>query len=286
VNPELWAASPVVLFGLASALSWGTADFGGGLTSRRAALFGVVLVSQLVGLLLALPIAVARGEAIPGWTDVGLSAAAGVLGMVGILSLYRGLAIGRMGVVAPVTGVLGASVPVAAGMVLDGIPQGAVLGGIMLAILAVALVSRAPGHPGQRSGIELGIAAGLGIGLFNVTISRVTEGYVFGPLVIIRGVQALLIVAVVLAARPAWRLDRRVLPAVAGIGVLDMAGNGFYIMAAQVGPLAVAAVLSSLYPVATILLATVILRERLGRLHALGILAALVAIALISSGSG
>jgi uncharacterized membrane protein len=286
VNPDLWAASPVVLFGLASALSWGTADFGGGLTSRRAALFGVVLVSQLVGLLLALPIAVARGEAIPGWTDVGLSAAAGVLGMVGILSLYRGLAIGRMGVVAPVTGVLGASVPVAAGMVLDGIPQGAVLGGIMLAILAVALVSRAPGHPGQRSGIELGIAAGLGIGLFNVTISRVTEGYVFGPLVIIRGVQALLIVAVVLAARPAWRLDRRVLPAVAGIGVLDMAGNGFYIMAAQVGPLAVAAVLSSLYPVATILLATVILRERLGRLHALGILAALVAIALISSGSG
>jgi drug/metabolite transporter (DMT)-like permease len=286
VNPELWAISPVVLMGLAAALAWGTADFGGGLTSRRAALFGVVFVSQLVGMALALPIAVARGEAMPGLPDVGWSVAAGVLGVIGILSLYRGLAVGRMGVVAPVTGVLGACVPVVIGIALEGLPQSVVLLGIALAIVAVTLVSRAPGHVGQRSGIELGIVAGLGIGLFNVAISRVTEGFVFGPLTIVRGVQAVLVIAIVVAARPSWRLDRRVLPAVAVIGILDMAGNGFFIMAAQAGPLAVAAVLSSLYPVATVILATLILRERLGRLHAAGIAAAIVAIALISSGSG
>lgn len=288
MNLELpGAAPPVVALGLAAALAWGAADFGGGLASRRTALFGVVLFSQLVGLALALVAAVARGETLPAPIDAAWSAVAAVCGGVGIVGLYRGLAVGRMGVVAPVTGVLGAAVPVIVGIALDGLPAQQVLAGIGLAIVAVILVSRASTDdgPGRPSGLDWALTGGLGIGFFNVAISRVTDGFVFGPLVIVRGVEALLLVAVIAAARQPWRVRPGLVPAVVGIGLLDITANGAFVLAAQAGPLAVAAVLSSLYPVTTVILATVLLRERMGRSHVVGVLVALVAIVLIASGA-
>jgi drug/metabolite transporter (DMT)-like permease len=108
---------------------------------------------------------------------------------------------------------------------------------------------------------------------------------VFGPLAILRGVQVVVVVAAIVLMRRPWRLGRGILPAVALVGLLDMAGNGLFLVAAQVGPLAIAAVLSSLYPVTTVVLATLVLRERLGRGHAVGILCALTAIVLIAAGS-
>jgi drug/metabolite transporter (DMT)-like permease len=281
----LGPGSAVIAFGLASAIFWGAGDFGGGLVTRRTALFGVVLGSQVVGMLLALGVAVARAEPAPGPMDAAWSVSAGIVGAVGICALYQGLAVGRMGVVAPVTGVVAAAIPVGVGIVTEGIPAAAVLVGICLAAIAVVLVSRARDEHGRRSGIEFGLLAGLGIGLFNVTIAQVTEGLAFGPLTILRGAEALTIVAFVAVSRGAWRVGRRLWPAVGVIGVLDMAGNGAYILATQSGPLAIAAVLSSLYPVTTVLLAAIFLRERMDRGHGIGVIAAAVAIVLISVGT-
>src|SRR3712207_5874506 len=122
----------VVVLGLLSALAWGAGDFGGGLLTRRAPLFAVVAGTQIVGMVLALVLGIARGEPVPQGMDLAWSLFCGLCGMFGITSLYRGLAVGRMGVVAPTTGVLAAVVPVAVGFVTEGLPRLAVLGGIAI----------------------------------------------------------------------------------------------------------------------------------------------------------
>jgi drug/metabolite transporter (DMT)-like permease len=247
--------------------------------------FGVVLVSQLVGMAVAAGLAVVRGEPFPTGTDLVLCLVAGVLGGVGITALYRGLAVGRMGVVAPVTGVLAAVIPVAVGIALEGVPTAMVLVGIALALAAVVLVSRVTDDGGGRAGLPEALLAGVSIGCFGVVIAQLSEGHVFAALTTIRGVQAILVVAVVLVTRSAWRPPRRMLPALALVGGLDMAGNTFYLLAVQTGALAVASVLSSLYPVTTVILAAALLRERVSRDHAIGIALAAIAIVLIGIGS-
>jgi uncharacterized membrane protein len=266
-------------------VSWGTADFGGGLLTRRAPLFGVVLVSQLVGMAIAFVIALIRGETVPSSTDVLLSVVAGLVGGVGITALYRGLAIGRMGIVAPVTGVVAAIIPVSVGIVGEGLPTPLVLVGIGLAIVAVVLVSRVDDAGGGPSGLGLALVAGVALGSFSVLVAQLGEGHTFGPLALIRASEAVLIVIVVLVTRSAWRPPRPLLPAISAVGVLDMTGNAAFILAVQAGALAIAAVLSSLYPVTTVILATVFLRERVTRDHLVGIGLAAAAIACIAAGS-
>jgi drug/metabolite transporter (DMT)-like permease len=285
--PEAGPFGPasVVVFGLLAAVAWGAADFGGGLATRRATLLGVVFGSQAIGMVVALLAAVIRGEPVPAPADLGWAALAGVLGVVGILGLYGGLAVGRMGVVAPVTGVLAAVVPVLAGIGLEGLPRPIVLAGIGLAIVAVILVSRVASPAGGRSGIELALVGGLGLGLFNVTVSRVDDALVFGPLVVVRFVEAAVIGAVILLGRRPGHVPARLLPAVAVIGILDMTGNAGFLFAEATGSLAVASILTSLYPVTTILLAIAILREPMNRSHGVGIALALAAIGCITAGS-
>jgi drug/metabolite transporter (DMT)-like permease len=247
--------------------------------------YGVVLLSQFVGMTIALAIAAARGESVPTGIDLLLCFVAGVLGGAGITALYRGLAIGRMGIVAPITGVLAAVIPVVAGIVLEGVPAAIVLAGIGLAVASVVLVSRVADEGGGRAGLTEALIAGVAIGCFGIAISGLSEGQVFSSLTVIRLVQAILVIGVVLATRAAWRLPANALPAVAVVGVLDMAGNSFYLLAVQTGALAVASVLSALYPVATVLLAAVVLHERVTRDHTVGIALAAVAIVLIGVGS-
>ena len=129
---------PVVLFGLLSALTWGAGDFGGGLAARRGPLPGIVLLTQITGMVVAVVLFLVRGEALPGLMDIGWSVATGVAGVIGISALYAGLAAGRMSVVAPVTGVLAAVIPVGAGIALEGLPGAEVLVGIGLALAALA----------------------------------------------------------------------------------------------------------------------------------------------------
>ena len=248
-------------------------------------MFGVVLLSQAVGMALAFGIALLGGESVPGTTDLLLCLVAGSLGGVGITALYRGLAIGRMGIVAPVTGVLAAVIPVIGGIVLEGVPTAMVLAGIGLAVLSVVLVSRVADEGGGRAGLREALVAGVTIGSFGIVISGLSEGHVFGSLTVIRIVQAFIVIAMVLVTRSAWRLPRDAVPAVVVIGVLDMAGNSFYLLAVQTGALAVASVLSALYPVATVILAAVVLHERVTRDHTVGIALAAAAIVLIGIGS-
>ena len=248
-------------------------------------MFGVVLVSQLVGMTLAFALALVRGESAPTVPDLEWSVVAGVLGAIGITALYRGLAVGRMGVVAPITGVLAAVIPVTAGMILEGVPPPLVIVGIVLAIAAVILVSRVADQGGGRSGLREALAAGVAIGLFGVSIAQLSDGHVFGPLTLVRATQGALVVAMILVTRATGRPERRLLPALAAIGALDMAGNSLYILAVQSGVLAVASVLSSLYPVATVILAAGVLGERITRDHWVGIGLAVIAIVCIGAGS-
>ena len=244
-----------------------------------------MLLSQAVGLVLALGIALLRGEPLPAGPDVIVVAVAGVLGGIGITALYRGLAVGRMGIVAPVTGVLAAVIPVSAGIVLEGWPAPLVLVGIGLAIAAVLLVSRVADEGAGASGLREALIAGVAIGLFGVAIAQLSEGIVFSSLTLIRSIQATLVMALVIGTRSAWRLDRRAIPGVVAVGVLDMTGNACYLLAVQSGALAVASVLSSLYPVTTVILAAVVLRERVTRDHGVGIVLAAVAIVCIGIGN-
>ena len=276
----------VVAFGLLSAASWGAGDFGGGLTSRRAPLLGVTLFMQLVGMIIVLGLWVAIGEALPGPGDIAWSALAGVIGAIGIAGLYHALSVGKMSVVAPVTGVLGASIPVVVWIALEGWPPPLVVLGIGLALAAVVLVSVVAegGHVGP-SGLPYALLAGLGIGLFAVVISKVGDGLLFGPLFVVRLVEVVLFAIVIIVARRPWRLPRHTWGPVLVVGALDMGGNAFFIAAIQTGALAIAGVLGSLYPVVTVILAALVLRERIGGIHAVGIGAAALAIALIAGGS-
>jgi drug/metabolite transporter (DMT)-like permease len=240
-----------------------------------------------VGLVLALAIGLTRGETFPQGADLGWAVAAGFAGVVGISSLYRGLAVGRMGVVAPTTGVLAAVIPVVVGFVTEGIPDRMVVVGIVVALLAVVLVTRAPGHvdDDRPSGIWWALLGGTMIGLFNVCVGQFSGDGALLPLVIVRLVQSLLLAAAIVLLRQPWRMSGDLLPKLVIVGVLDMVGNAAFILAAQTGQLAIAAVLSSLYPVTTVILAITILRERVTRSHLVGIGLTALAIVLIGVGS-
>jgi drug/metabolite transporter (DMT)-like permease len=244
----------------------------------------VSLVVEIVGLAAMAAAALVTREPFPEPGPAALAAVGGIAGLIGLVCLYHGLSVGRMGVVAPVTGVLAAIVPVVVGVVLEGALPPLAWVGVGFALVAVVLVSRAGGGEGGRSGLEFAVAGGLGIGLSQVFLGLIPEGSLFWALAIVKLSAGVLLVAVILLARQAWRVPRRVVPAAIGVAVLDSAGNGLFLLAAQAGALAIAAVLSSLYPVMTVILAVTLLRERITRVHVVGIAAAAVAIVLIGAG--
>ena len=283
---ELEPAIATVTLGLVAAAAYGSSDFGGGVISRRAPLLGVVLISQSCGAALAIALAVVAGGTLPGPPDIAWSILAGILGATGITALYRGLAVGRMGIVAPVTAVLASVIPVVGGVVLQGAPPVVVSIGIGVALAAVVLVSWETDSDGTgRAGLRPAVLAGSAFGLYEITIAQIGEDAVLGPLAVIRATQAVLVAVVVIVARSAWRPEGSLLPAIAAIGVLEMTATGAFILAVQTGSLAVASIVSALYPVVTILLAAMILRERVSGRHAVGIGLAMLAIALIGGGS-
>jgi drug/metabolite transporter (DMT)-like permease len=254
--------------------------------SRRAPLLGVVALTQIVGMGAALALAIARNEPMPQGPDLFWSMAAGVAGVIGMTSLYRGLAVGRMGVVAPVTGVVGAVIPVVVGFATEGLPPTSAMLGIALALVAVVLVTRAPGHgDGRPSGIRWALTAGVAIGIFNVCVGQISPAGAFGPLIVIRLIQAGILAVLIVAWRQPYRMERSIVPKVIAVGLLDMAGNATFILATQTGMLAIAAVLSSLYPVMTVILAVTLLRERVTRSHLVGIALTALAIVLIAAGT-
>lgn len=274
-----------VIFGLAASLFWGSGDFSGGLASRRANASSVVTVAYAVGFVLLIALALIWKEPFPSPLDIVWGGLAGLAGAVGLISFYSALSIGRMGMVAPVSAVLTASLPILFNAFTRGLPSLLQLGGFVLALLAIVLISRPEQAKGRPKGIGLALLAGCGFGCFFILISRVNHTATFWPLAVARFTSVLLLLIVVRIRQQQVRMLPKLMiaPLVLLAGVLDAIGNAFFVLATHVGRLDVAAVLSSLYPAATVLLAAFVLRERVTRIQAIGILLALVAVPLISA---
>ncbi|MDJ0757341.1 MAG: DMT family transporter [Ardenticatenaceae bacterium] len=279
LNPELLT----ILFGLSSAITWGAADFSGGLATKRTAATLVVFFSQMVGLGTLLLLAVVFGEAFPAWRDIGFGALAGVFGMCGLLALYHGLGHGQMGIVAPVAALVTSFIPIVVAFVVEGLPQPITVGGIGIALGAVWILS-ASGEAEQfsRQDVLMGCAAGIGFGLFLTFIDLSSRDAVFWPLVAGR-TAALVLLGSLITVQGRWqRPDHGVWGTIFLAGVFDSLGNALFAVATQFGRLDIAAILSSLYPASTIFLARFILHERLARLQWIGVGLALVALVLIA----
>ncbi len=274
--------------GLLAAASWGAGDFGGGFATKRLPAMVVLLGSQVVGLAGAVVGMVLLGESLPAPADAAWAAAAAFFGALGLAGLYRALADGRMGIVAPITGVLTATIPVAVGVATAGLPGPIRLAGFGVALLAIVLVSLVDDGTTGRNGLLLAIGAGLGFGLYSACVGQIEAG-VFGPLMVSRATASVLVLAIVAARRTPVRAvasaEPRLLLLVVLVGVLDLVGNAMFLAAAQASGLALAAVLGSLYPVSTVILAAIVLREPIGRIHAVGIAAAALAAVLIVGGA-
>ncbi|WP_242346328.1 EamA family transporter [Anaeromyxobacter terrae] len=270
------------LLGLASAVSWGAGDFTGGLASKRSPVLGVLALGQAAGVTLIVATALLLREVSPAPATLAWSTAAGASGAVGLAALYRALGEGRMAVVAPVSAVLSASIPVAWSALAEGMPPGSKLAGFVLALAGIWLIARA-GPPGAgREGLALALVAGCGFGAYLVLMDRGAQGGTFWPLAAARGTSLVIALVVAAARRRRWAPARPAAPLILLSGVLDAGGNVFFVLATQAGRLDVAAVLSSMYPASTVALAAGVLRERVTRPQSAGILAVLGAIALIA----
>ena len=277
-------ASPVLaaLFALSAALSWGAGDFTGGLASRRVGAFPTVVVSYVAGLLVLAAVALGRGEPLPAPIDLWWGMVAGLAGVMGLGFLLRGFAEGRMGVVAPVSAVLSTSLPVAFAALTEGMPGGLQLVGFAVALAGLWLLSRPESVGGRPRGLGVALLAGLGFGGFYVIVSQVGANAVFWPLAGARLAALAALVPLALARRRPLVPRSAPLGLIALAGMLDAGGNLFFLLATQSGRLDVAAVLASLYPAITAVLAWLIAGERLTRWQVAGAGAALVAIVLIT----
>lgn len=272
------------LFGLLSAASWGTGDFAGGLATKKSSPYFVVLLSQFVGVILLLALVWFMGEPSPHPTDLIWGATGGLAGMVGLIALYQGLARGRMAVVAPLAAIVTTIPPLLVSFWVEGWPGLRPLLGFGLALLAVWLISRSQADGGiARQDFALAGVAGLGFGLFYVLLDQVSAGAVLWPLVGARLASMSVVGVIVLITRPRPRPTLRQFPIILVSGLGDTGGNAFFLLAAQAGRLDVAAILSSLYPATTVLLAWLVLKERLQGGQWWGVAAALLAIVLITA---
>ena len=272
-----------VALALAASLFWGVADFLGGISSRRLATLTVLAVSQVAGLVVIGVFVAARAEGPPGARDLVPAVLAGVAGAVGLGALYRGMAIGPIGVVAPISSAA-AVVPVVVGLAAGEEPGALQLCGIALVLAGVVLASREPSSAGRlAAGAMLALVAALGFGSFFVAIDAASDESVVWALLAARATSSAVAVGVALRAR-SLVADVRDLPVLAVIGLFDMLANALLALALTKGFASIVSVLASLYPVVTILLARLVLRERLARPQRLGIAGALAGVALISAG--
>jgi len=241
-----------------------------------------VFFMYCVGLVALIIVALARAEPLPPLADLAWGGLAGLFGMGGVVFLYQGFATGRMGIVAPVSGVLAVTIPVIFNGFTEGLPQNVQLAGFGVALVGIWLLAR-PERLGKKpAGLGWAIIAGIGFGSFFIVLDQVSKTAVFWPLV--AGRTSAIAVMVVLAIAT----HRSILPQQAPVrlyllaGVLDVAGNVFFLLAVQSGRLDIASVLASLYPAVTAILARVMIKEHLSSQQIFGVSAAFLAIVLIT----
>ena len=270
-------------YALAAAASWGAADFSGGFATKRHNVYSVILVAHVVSGILLFALALVVGEPISSWYDLFLGALAGLFNVCGLMALYSGLASGRMGIVAPVAGVVTAAFPIGVGLFLEGLPSIVQLMGFAVGLIAVWLLSGAGSHATIESReLALPVLAGLGLALFYIIIDQVSQDAILWPLVAGRMVSVTFLLFLLTITRQWDRPATNQLPIITLAGIFDIGGKGFFVLATQTGRLDIASLLSSLYPAMTVLLAWLILKERLIGQQWVGVIVMIVALVLIA----
>jgi len=271
-----------VFFGLVSAVTWGAGDFSGGMAVKRTNPYGAVIAAHAISLVMLFALGLITGEPVPPLHDWLWGGAAGIGGGIGLALLYSALAFGQMSIAAPVSALVAAALPVLVGTFSDGLLGWGTLIGFGLALTAVWLISGGVGLEFQPEKLRLPILAGLGFGAFFIFIHQGSSLSILWPLAATRiaSIASLLIFSI--TTRQPWIPTRESWLPIIMSSVLDSAGNAFYALSARMGRMDVAAVLGSLYPGSTVLLAWFILKERVSPLQMTGIFIAFVAIVLIT----
>lgn len=270
------------LLGLLSAIVWGAGDFCGGLASRRAPLLTVLIVAEFTGFVLLVISAFLVNETFPVRAAFGYSIAAGLSGTIGLGCLYRGLAIGRASIVAPVSAVIGAAIPAVFTAYSQGLPGGLKLTGFALAFVAIVLASQSGDESKTQNALPFGLLAGLGFGGFFILMNQAGGPHsTFFPLAIARGFPIPIMLLICFVQKLPVLPSLPAVPLVVFTGILDAAGTVFFLLSNTFGRLDVATILSSLYPASTVILSHLILREQISLLQKLGVVLALTAIVLI-----
>lgn len=276
-----------IVLGLLTALLFGSGDFFGGLSSKRTSVLNVVAFSHLVGLVGVGVLAPFLADSFT-WDDLAIGVVAGAIGGVGIALLYRGLAVGPMAVVAPLTAITSAAVPAAWGVIDgDSLTRWAWIGVIaaLIAITLISIPSEIESSPVKTSVVLQSLASGACFGTMFILFDATTDATAPWPVVGAR----LITSGVLLTFVFVWRRDglatvRPTLGIIVLTGLFDTGSNAIFLYATTLGDLTIVAVLSSLYPASTVVLARFVLHERISRLQLSGLLTALVATALIAAG--
>ena len=274
-----------ITLALAASLSWGVGDFLGGVSARRLPTFTVMAVSQVAGLAAVVVLAAALAEAPPGTGGIAFAVGAGLGGIVGLAALYRGMAVGAIAIVAPISAA-SAVVPLTVGLARGERPAALQLAGVGVVLVGVALTSHELGPGGRQlaAGAGLAVVAALGFGLYYVLIAEAADESALWAVLVARAVSSLIAVAVVLARRRQSSLHVGDLPVLALIGLFDVGANCLLVLALNRGLVSLVPVLASLYPVTTVLLARAVLGERIAREQQAGVALAFTGVALISTG--
>ena len=303
-------------FGLLSASSWGGSDFVGGLGARRAPALLVVLSGQAFTLIVLLAVCLAMRIAVPGWGPFLYAAVGGIEGALALALFYRALAMGAMGLTAALCGLLTALVPVLFSMIHDGLPTPMVAAGLGMGLCAIWLITRTPNADegltgevvsqtpltagtvtpltaGSRAPLLMGALAGVGFGSQLILLKMAGAVSILWIMTFVRaaGVLGLVVVLLAVARKELWKTTQNgsqggLRSSILGLGILagslETLGNLFYMLASRLGRLDVAALVCSLYPGGTILLAMIVLGEKPSRRQVAGIALALAAVALLS----
>ncbi|SFC01785.1 Uncharacterized membrane protein [Nocardioides terrae] len=278
-----------VLLALLSALAYGTSDFLGGVISSRIPPWTAAFCSQITGAAALALLALVDGGSLSA-AGAAWGVLSGIGSGVGLSFLYRGLSSGRMGVVAPTSGVLAALLPAAVGVLTGDRPSLPAWIGIVLAVPATFLVAREPSldapddSPARSSGVSDGLLAGCGFGVGFAAIAKAPDADGFWPVALSLLVGAAVVVAGALVARSDWVPRNATAALSTSTGILAAAALAFFLASLDHGMLAVSAVVAALYPAATVLLAITVLREHVHRAQALGLALCAVAVALVATG--
>lgn len=275
-------ALPVVL-GLAAALSWGAGDFAGGCAARRTSVYAVVVVTQIIGIVTFPVLAFVFSESLPPLDDLMWGALAGFFGAAGLIALYISLAKGKMSIIAPLAAVISVVIPVIYSVLNEGVPSFFKIAGFVFAFVGIWLiVSMGTGSCLKAKDLGYPLLAGILFGLFFISIDNFSDTAIYWPLTVSRISALIMLAGFMMSAKIVNKPTSDAIPVVILAGLFNTGGATLFALASEAGRLDVATILSSLSPAVTVLLACTLLKEQLAPRQWLGVMAALVAIILIS----